>query len=103
MSEEREITPFRAEREALGLTQPQVAELFGVSQSAVSLWERGRRKGSPEQQASLVARLRRAVEAAQLEAEPADAGRAHESALEPGVTSWTVETDAAPGDEEAIG
>lgn len=37
---------LRARREALGLSQPQLADLLGVTQATISRWEKGER--SPE-------------------------------------------------------
>ncbi|WP_253877932.1 helix-turn-helix domain-containing protein [Promicromonospora umidemergens] len=48
---------LRAEREAAGLTQKQLAELVGIAQSNLSAYESGRRSASP----MMVERIRHAM------------------------------------------
>lgn len=41
------MTPFERKRLAAGLTQQQLADKFGLTQSAVKKWENGSSKPSP--------------------------------------------------------
>ncbi|MBE1875960.1 XRE family transcriptional regulator [Myceligenerans pegani] len=51
------MTDLRAEREAAGLTQKQLAELTGIAQSNLSAYESGRRHASP----AMLERIRHAL------------------------------------------
>lgn len=62
---------IRRIRKALGLTQPQFAQLLGVSWVTVSKWERGRARPTPYQ-AALIERFGDAVRRRDVGAQVAD-------------------------------